>query len=417
VTGGIRDGVPLSSCEIFDGNNWSIISSMNSPRSAHTANLLLEGKVLVIGGRNSNGVLSSCEVYDSQNGTWRNVGNLREGRCYHTSVTLQSGEVLIIGGEGGSGVLTSVEAYVGGRFEVRRRLNKGRRYHNSLLLYSGLVVTVGGEGSNGDAVREIEIYDPAIKIWEENGRLVGGRVAATATLVGGEKPYVVVIGGSRGGSLRREIEKYDIGLGYLSAWQNKITNYKSITKLSSTMRIEGKLFRDITEADGGNYCHITNTDHPIITLVRIGGGNFQGNGGDEVIYIPYSTSWNETHTEVQLQPLNPHSGYYRMWAIVNAIPTKWYKECPYGIEEEVVVMEQRKIITPPVIQKVGRGVLLVKEELKGGNLVLYDCMGRVVKQGKIVTTQLKVNSLTQGIYFYKIIVGNKEFKGKVVVFK
>ena len=59
--------------------SWIPTGSLNTPRSDHTATLLRNGKVLVVGGRNGNSVpnfLNSAELYDPTTGTWSITGSL-----------------------------------------------------------------------------------------------------------------------------------------------------------------------------------------------------------------------------------------------------------------------------------------------------------------------------------------------------
>ena len=67
-------------------------------RSAHTATLLPNGKVLVAGGFNDGGYLSSAELYDPASGTWSATGSLTAARLRHTATLLPNGKVLVAAG-------------------------------------------------------------------------------------------------------------------------------------------------------------------------------------------------------------------------------------------------------------------------------------------------------------------------------
>jgi len=67
VAGGISNsnGI-LSSCELYDPttDTWSTTVSMSTAREGPTATLLPNGNVLITGGGNSlSGALNSCELY------------------------------------------------------------------------------------------------------------------------------------------------------------------------------------------------------------------------------------------------------------------------------------------------------------------------------------------------------------------
>ena len=83
-------------------------------RFGHTATLLPNGEVLVVGGIGGNSTLDSdkVELYDPASGTWRVTGSLATGRYWHTATLLPDGKVLVAGGENFNiGRLLSAELY------------------------------------------------------------------------------------------------------------------------------------------------------------------------------------------------------------------------------------------------------------------------------------------------------------------
>ena len=63
------------------------------------ATLLLDGKVLVAGGRdNSNNAFSSAELFDPASGNWIATGSLNIARTGHTATLLPNGKVLVARG-------------------------------------------------------------------------------------------------------------------------------------------------------------------------------------------------------------------------------------------------------------------------------------------------------------------------------
>ena len=68
-------------------------------RYMHTATLLPDGRVLVIGGQaNGGGYRASAEVWDPATATFGPAGSLAEARDYHSATLLPDGRVLVIGG-------------------------------------------------------------------------------------------------------------------------------------------------------------------------------------------------------------------------------------------------------------------------------------------------------------------------------
>ena len=90
-----------------------------SRRSDHTATLLPNGKILVAGGgdiafdNNFQGTsLNSAELYDPTTGTWGPTANLNTARFFHTATLLSNGKVLVVGVS--YGPLRSTELYNAG---------------------------------------------------------------------------------------------------------------------------------------------------------------------------------------------------------------------------------------------------------------------------------------------------------------
>src|SRR5260370_2972811 len=80
--------------------------NMSNGRTAHTATLLLSGKVLIAGGDAcmfdqyyGDCPLSSSEVYDAGVGTFTaTTGRMSVNRDFHTATLLSNGKVLVTGG-------------------------------------------------------------------------------------------------------------------------------------------------------------------------------------------------------------------------------------------------------------------------------------------------------------------------------
>lgn len=76
-------------------------TTMSLRRSQHTATLLQDGRVLVAGGRGTAGQegLKSAEIYDLATRTWDSTGAMPGmGARQHTATLLRDGRVLVVGG-------------------------------------------------------------------------------------------------------------------------------------------------------------------------------------------------------------------------------------------------------------------------------------------------------------------------------
>ena len=89
------------------GRRLDYTGNLKNARQYHTATLLLDGKVLVAGGTNTNypsyTSINVTELYDPSIGTWNLTSSLHTGRYRHTATLLSNGKVLVAGGASQSG--------------------------------------------------------------------------------------------------------------------------------------------------------------------------------------------------------------------------------------------------------------------------------------------------------------------------
>jgi N-acetylneuraminic acid mutarotase len=196
VTGGIN-GNALSSSEIYDPSTgiWTLTGSMSTPRWRHTATLLQNGTVLVVGGEGTSSsytVLASAEIFDPATGGWTPTGSLSTARYQHTATLLQNGTVMVTGGvaETFITILASSEIYdpVAGTWSITGSLNTARFDLTSTLLPNGAVLVAGGVDNANTQIDSsqttgAEIYDPVAGVWSVTGSLNWGRDSHTATLL------------------------------------------------------------------------------------------------------------------------------------------------------------------------------------------------------------------------------------------
>ena len=99
---------PIRNVELYDPSteSWTRVADMNDAWSRHAAVLLNNGNVLVVAVR-------ELQMYNTSTDMWASAGNLEQERgTYHTATVLQDGRVLIVGGqeEDDGGRLTGVSA-------------------------------------------------------------------------------------------------------------------------------------------------------------------------------------------------------------------------------------------------------------------------------------------------------------------
>src|SRR5205807_172142 len=146
----------LASAEIFDPrtNKFTAIPGLNEARFSHTSALLTNGKVLIAGGASATGannvlasVLTSAELYDPQAGAFIPTGNLNEPRCKLPDATLLlDGRVLILGGAASAEIYDSRT----GLFRtVSGTLDGARYFPANIQLMDGSTRIFGGSDGKG----------------------------------------------------------------------------------------------------------------------------------------------------------------------------------------------------------------------------------------------------------------------------
>lgn len=162
----VVEGAELSYPLVIDPS-WSTTGSLATARFLHTATLLQNGKVLVVGGSDSSGIaLASGELYDPATGTWTATGSLAVGRWNHTATLLPNGKILVAGGENGQVVFASAELYdpATGTWAATGSLTSTRVFHTATLLLNGKVLVAGGAGGTccpAPNLASAELYNPA----------------------------------------------------------------------------------------------------------------------------------------------------------------------------------------------------------------------------------------------------------------
>lgn len=205
---------PLRSAELYDPHteSWTATSNMSAPRTAHTTTPLHDGTVLVAGGNSDTSDLASAEVYDPSSGIWAVTGTMLTARAVHTATLLPDGKVLVAGGADSmrpSASMASAELYdpASRSWVATASMGTPRQRHTATLLADGSVLVAGGANSRG-ALASAEVYDPRTGSWSAVKDMVDIRVVHTATLLPDGR--VLVVGGStgRGGALA-SAELYD----------------------------------------------------------------------------------------------------------------------------------------------------------------------------------------------------------------
>ena len=195
---------------------------MKDPRGGwHTATLLQDGRVLVVGGfivqpdspQTNVEHLDTVEIYDPAIGTWTPADSMALPRAEHTTTLLDDGTVLIVGGIGrGFGV--DPDPYAGFRSTAKiydpstdswvsaGKMEGKRAQHATIRLADGRVLIAGGSGIGpsreywgnwGGETESAEVYDPSTGTWSQTGSMSKDRDFPTLTLL--EDGRVLATGG------------------------------------------------------------------------------------------------------------------------------------------------------------------------------------------------------------------------------
>ena len=142
-------------------NQWEIRGKMNVPRWKHTATLLQNGKILIVGGQNDSGILDSAEIFDPVNGEFEKIDNMIVKRSDHAALLLNNGDVLILGGTDN---MTAIYDHISNTWKSAANLIIHLARPHAVVLQNGFVLVVGGY-FDGISRSESYMYIPKEDIW------------------------------------------------------------------------------------------------------------------------------------------------------------------------------------------------------------------------------------------------------------
>jgi hypothetical protein len=182
-------------------------------RSAHTATLLADGRVLLAGGL---GAETSTEIYDPATGETAEGPRLRSGRVGHASLLLPDGRVLLAGGWQGEGrpltrTAELVDVAAGTTTEIRGPVVARGGFADAVTGDGRLVLAGGSDGAR--VLDSVEILDLRTLRFRVAGRMRTPRSAHTATVLADGR--LLLAGGASGrrGPVVRSAELFDLRTG------------------------------------------------------------------------------------------------------------------------------------------------------------------------------------------------------------
>ena len=173
IAGGssLSNEATLNSAEIYDpvtGTFTLLPNTLNTARVGHTATLLSNGQVLIVGGYDpAIGIISDAELYDPTAQVFIDLGSTNAPRFHHTATLLQNGQVLITGGETDpipTGAYNTAEIFNPATWTFNAlsvNMTSVREGQAATLLNNGQVLITGGDQPGAGSLNTAEIYNPA----------------------------------------------------------------------------------------------------------------------------------------------------------------------------------------------------------------------------------------------------------------
>lgn len=147
IVGGLASAAdPVATAELYDPTTgvFTLTGSMSAGRAGHTATLLQDGRVLVTGGFTDQTLVASdtAEIYDPSTKSFlATTTPMVVARWSHTATLLPNGTVLLVGG---GSVVAEIYDPSAGSFSPSAVTEFDRSGHSATLLNNGKVIVIGG---------------------------------------------------------------------------------------------------------------------------------------------------------------------------------------------------------------------------------------------------------------------------------
>jgi N-acetylneuraminic acid mutarotase len=172
---------------------WSDGPRMRAPRGGHAA-VVLDGKIHVLGGGNSESTIADHSVFDPETNRWSELKRLRRAKGSVAAVVF-GGKIVAIGGRSGSFDFGDVDVYDAARDTWSKGPKIGPRGTSGAAVYRGAVYVFGGESQAQAKTLSGVMRLTSLKgVWRRVSKLPTARNYARAVLL---NDAVYVVGGNR----------------------------------------------------------------------------------------------------------------------------------------------------------------------------------------------------------------------------
>ena len=186
IAGGVDARGSLSSTELYGSDGrFTAAAPMAETRSAQSCAAVQGGMVLMAGGTAGGSTLNSAEVYTVITGKWSPVGSMTMPRSGAAASSLRDGRILITGGQSFGVPTATVEMYDPATRSFQTlptKMSSPRQQHAAVSLGDGRVMIAGGSDGQS-ALDTIDMYDPKVQAIYPVGRMSVPRQGLSATVM------------------------------------------------------------------------------------------------------------------------------------------------------------------------------------------------------------------------------------------
>jgi N-acetylneuraminic acid mutarotase len=205
---GTTSNVPVADVRVLDAAKlaWSAAAPLPRPRGGHAA-AVLDGRIHVIGGGNSQSTIADHSVLDVASGSWKELAPLPRSMGSPAAV-VHDGVLYSVGGRSGAGDLGDVYRYdaKADRWEPCPSIEP--RGTAGAVSFDGAICLFGGESQAHEATTaEALRWIPGTKEWKPLPSMPTARNFARAVVLDGA---VYVVGGSRAAGSSHASEGCDV---------------------------------------------------------------------------------------------------------------------------------------------------------------------------------------------------------------